>query len=247
MDSVVSADGTELGYRVRGDGPPVVLVHGTSGSKAHMGRLARALADDFRVVTYDRRGRGDSGDADEYDFQRELEDLRAVVDAVDGDPVVFGHSFGGLIALSAAPDLDADRLVLSEPAVLVDDYHETLSDRIRERIAAGDREGAVEAFFETVGTIGAVSQQVVDRAATIVETIAREIEVVESSDVDDPQTGLPTLLVIGEHGPDHLKRAVDYLEAELEDAERVEIPNTGHMAVITDPERVAAVIREFAD
>jgi pimeloyl-ACP methyl ester carboxylesterase len=131
--------------------------------------------------------------------------------------------------------------------VLVDDHHETLSDRIREHVAAGDREGGVEAFFETVGTIDTVGQPVVKRAATIVETIAREIEVVESYDVDDPETGLPTLLVLGEQGPDHLRRAVDFLDAELEDAEREEIPDTGHMAVITDPERVAAVISEFAD
>ncbi|MFB6270001.1 MAG: alpha/beta fold hydrolase, partial [Halobacterium sp.] len=230
MDAVVSADGTELDCDARGDGPPVVLVHGTSATKAHFQRLADALADDFRVVTYDRRGRGDSGDADDYDFQREVDDLRAVVAAVDGDPVVFGHSFGGLVALEAAAGgLDASRLVLYEPSVLVDDYHTDLAARIRDRVDAGDRVGGVEAFFETVGTLDQVARPVVEQAADIVETIAREIDVVESYDLDAPRTGVPTLLVAGEHGPDHLRRAIDELEHHLEHVERTEVADAGHV------------------
>jgi pimeloyl-ACP methyl ester carboxylesterase len=246
MDAVVSADGTELDCEARGDGPPVVLVHGTSGTKAHFQRLADALVDDFRVVTYDRRGRGDSGDAESYEFKREVEDLRVVVDAVDGTPLVFGHSFGGLIALGAAPDLDASGLVLYEPSVLVDDYHTELAERVRERIEAGDRTGGVEAFFETVGTMENVGQPVVDRAAKIVETIAREVAVVERYDLEDPETGVPTLLVEGAEGPLHLKRSLDVLEAELADVERVVLPDVGHVGFITDAEVVADAVREFA-
>ena len=51
------------------------------------------LADGFALVVPDRRGRGNSGDADEYSLNREVPDLRAVLDDPDGDPTVFGHSF----------------------------------------------------------------------------------------------------------------------------------------------------------
>jgi pimeloyl-ACP methyl ester carboxylesterase len=130
--------------------------------------------------------------------------------------------------------------------VLVDDYHTELAERVRERIEAGDRTGGVEAFFETVGTMENVGQPVVDRAAKIVETIAREVAVVERYDLEDPETGVPTLLVEGAEGPLHLKRSLDVLEAELADVERVVLPDVGHVGFITDAEVVADAVREFA-
>jgi pimeloyl-ACP methyl ester carboxylesterase len=79
---VTSADGTTIGYRRIGAGPAVVLVHGALMSAYRFDRLAAALADAFTVVVPDRRGRGASGPHGEvYGMAREVEDLRAVLDA----------------------------------------------------------------------------------------------------------------------------------------------------------------------
>ncbi|HYU85950.1 MAG TPA: alpha/beta fold hydrolase [Kribbellaceae bacterium] len=65
--------------------------------------LAKLLEDRFTVVTYDRRGKGDSGDTAPYAVEREIEDLAAVIAAVDGGPAnVFGFSSGAVLALKAA-------------------------------------------------------------------------------------------------------------------------------------------------
>jgi len=82
---MTSADGTEIAYEIHGTGQPLVLFHGSTADRDHWGPLVRHLTDAFRLVAADRRGRGDSGDAAEYSLDREVADLRALVDAVDGD------------------------------------------------------------------------------------------------------------------------------------------------------------------
>ncbi len=66
LASVTSADGTRIGYDSVGDGPPVILVAGATQHRAvdqTTPELARLLADGgHRVINYDRRGRGESGD-----------------------------------------------------------------------------------------------------------------------------------------------------------------------------------------
>src|SRR5262249_58976517 len=86
MKTVTSKDGTTIAYDQTGTGPPLVLVDGALNSRAFglNGPLAAILADRFTVVTYDRRGRGDSGDTPPYAVRREIEDLAAVIDATGG-------------------------------------------------------------------------------------------------------------------------------------------------------------------
>src|SRR3954447_14877381 len=56
----VTANGTELYYETRGDGPPVLLIMGATGDGGHFDALADLLADEFTVISYDRRGNGRS-------------------------------------------------------------------------------------------------------------------------------------------------------------------------------------------
>ncbi len=64
--------------------------------------FTEALRDAYTVVTYDRRGRGESGDSSTYRPELEIDDLRAVVDAVGGTPYVLGFSSGAGLAYRAA-------------------------------------------------------------------------------------------------------------------------------------------------
>ena len=100
MKTVTSKDGTTIVYDQTGDGPPLILVDGALNSRGFglNGPLAAVLADRFTVVTYDRRGRGDSGDTLPYAAQREIEDLEAVIDASGGPAYVYGISSGAALA-----------------------------------------------------------------------------------------------------------------------------------------------------
>ena len=92
---------------VAGEGPPVVLVHGTMDRSSSFGRVRRALGD-LSVARYDRRGYARSvGLGPPTSFDEQVADLLDVVDwlAPDGPaPVVFGHSYGGTVALAAAAE-----------------------------------------------------------------------------------------------------------------------------------------------
>src|SRR6478609_7251824 len=84
MDKTLSRDGTSIAYRRHGDGPPVILVGGALSTAADEGPLAALLAPRFTVLTYDRRGRGASGDGGPWSPRREIEDLAAVAAAAGG-------------------------------------------------------------------------------------------------------------------------------------------------------------------
>jgi len=104
MSEVLSRDGTTIAFEQVGEGPPVILVDGALCYRA-VGPslpLATALAGDFRVLAYDRRGRGDSGDRAPYTVEREVEDLAALIDHAGGPACVCGFSSGGALALEAA-------------------------------------------------------------------------------------------------------------------------------------------------
>ena len=117
--SVVSADGTLIGYRRCGRGPSVVLLHGGVNASQHMTRLGRALADAYTVYLPDRRGRGMSGPyGADYAIAREDEDLAAMVEHT-GAECVFGPANGGLFALHGAIGLGQVRRVAAyEPLLL---------------------------------------------------------------------------------------------------------------------------------
>jgi pimeloyl-ACP methyl ester carboxylesterase len=95
----------------------LVLVAPATATSAAMTGLAAALAHDFTVFAYDRRGRGDSGDTQPYAVEREVEDLAAVIDAAGGPAFVFGHSSGAVLALEAARLLPGKikKLAMYEP------------------------------------------------------------------------------------------------------------------------------------
>jgi pimeloyl-ACP methyl ester carboxylesterase len=108
MNTVSSADGTKIAYDRQGAGPALIVVDGAlcarrSGSKPE---LVGLLASRFTVYSYDRRGRGDSGDTQPYAVDREIEDIEALIDEAGGTAYLYGHSSGAALALDAADKLD---------------------------------------------------------------------------------------------------------------------------------------------
>jgi pimeloyl-ACP methyl ester carboxylesterase len=140
VGSVSSRDGTSVGYLRLGQGPAVVLLHGSMESASSHIRLALALADAFTVYLPDRRGRGMSGPYPSgYGIRTELEDLQAVL-AESGAELVFGVSAGGLVALEAARTVPALRKVaLYEPALLMNaGRHTQWISRFDQEMAQGN-------------------------------------------------------------------------------------------------------------
>jgi pimeloyl-ACP methyl ester carboxylesterase len=102
MRTTTSADGTPISVETFGQGPPVVLVGGATNRREDAAPLAQLLAGDgFTGVTYDRRGRGESGDTRPFHVDREVDDLAAVIEAVGAPAGVHTNSSGGAVAYRA--------------------------------------------------------------------------------------------------------------------------------------------------
>ena len=130
MENVTSADGTSIAYSRSGRGPALVLVVGAFCDRETTSALSPLLGSSFTVFEYDRRGRGASTDTPPYAVGREVEDLRAVIEAAGGSAFAYGHSSGAILVLEAitsgAPISEA---AVYEPPYTVDRNGDGASDR----------------------------------------------------------------------------------------------------------------------
>jgi len=162
VGKVFSKDGTAIAFDRIGYGPPVILIDGALCYRGmgQSGQLAELLAPHFTVFTYDRRGRGASGDTAPYAVEREVEDIAALLGEAGGSAFVWGTSSGAVLAMEAANRLSGiKKLALYEPPFIVDDTRPTTEDgwdRISGAVAADRRSDAVKLFLKLVGVPGFV-------------------------------------------------------------------------------------------
>lgn len=249
MSSVTSADGTQISYEQHGDGKPLILIHGGGVTRHIWNGIRPILADDYSLVTPNRRGRGDSDDANDYNLAREVADIRAVVDTVDGEPILFGHSFGALLALEAAQETSIDRLILYEPALLTGKHRDgaDLAGEMEKLLEASEQRRAVKLYFqEAAGAENIEHWPIWPDCVALAETIIRENRAVEQYRLDaDINISAPTLLLMGEEGPEHLRDGVQALHDTLADSRLVELNGVGHGGVSSAPDQVASEVQSF--
>jgi pimeloyl-ACP methyl ester carboxylesterase len=157
VGKVFSKDGTAIAFDRIGNGPPVILVDGALCYRdlGQSGQLAKLLAPYFTVFTYDRRGRGGSGDTAPYAVECEVEDIAALLHEAGGAAFLWGMSSGAVLALEAANRLRGiKKLALYEAPFIVDDSRSTTEGdwaRIAEAVAANRPSEAVKLFLKSVG------------------------------------------------------------------------------------------------
>ncbi len=93
----------DLHFRETGAGRPLVILHGVFGSSDNWMTIAKALADEFRVIVVDQRNHGQSPHSDEFDYELLTQDLAEFISAQAlQSPIVLGHSMGGKVAMNFA-------------------------------------------------------------------------------------------------------------------------------------------------
>ena len=245
-------------------GPPLLLVHGTTADHTTFRVIGPMLAADRTVYAIDRRGRGASGDTAPYAIEREFEDVAATAEALTagrGGPIdVVGHSYGGRAALGAARLTGSIRRVVSyegAPTPRGASYHPAgIEDRLRERLAAGDRDGALAAFMtEVVGMSGAElaeyrADPVWPSRAAAAGTILRELEAETVPAASLDRLGAvrqPVLQVLGGASLPVFREATFALDERLADGRVVVIDGARHAAHHTHPDRFVEAVRRFLD
>lgn len=102
LSTVTSADGTAIAYRKTGSGPAVIVISNVAEDHTGVVGVAEALFKDFTVISFDRRGRGASGDPQPYDPAREIEDIAALIEVAGGSAALTSGSGGCGLTLDAA-------------------------------------------------------------------------------------------------------------------------------------------------
>ncbi len=262
MQKVTSKDGTDIAYDKIGSGPTLILVDGAFGSRSFgpNGALAKLLAPQFSVITYDRRGRGDSGDTPPYAVEREIEDIDAIIQASGGSAYLYGISSGAGLALEAAnAGLAVQKLALYEAPFIVDDSRAPLPhdyiDKMWEYTRA-DQRGKIVNLFMTKGVglpaIFVLMMRLMPawgQMKSVAHTVIYDSLVVEGHQRGKPLPEsdfagitMPTLVVAGGKSPDWMRNGMQALADVIPNAKHHTLPGQTH---IVKAEALAPVLTDF--
>jgi pimeloyl-ACP methyl ester carboxylesterase len=257
METTISRDGTRIAYRRSGEGPPLVLVHGTAANHGRWSPVLPALEERFTVYAMDRRGRGGSGDGHGYAIEREFEDVVAVIDSI-GEPVnLLGHSYGALLAIEAALlTRNIRKLVLYDPGIEAGEeiYPREVIERLEALLRAEDRD---EVVVTTMREVAGLPPETVEHLRTLpvwqtrvaaAHTIPRELRAVKAYRFDLERfrdLEVPTLLLSGGASPAALRKAAETVDGALPDSRIVVMPGQGHAAMDTGTDLFTAEVLHF--
>jgi pimeloyl-ACP methyl ester carboxylesterase/ketosteroid isomerase-like protein len=257
LEYVEASDGTAIACHVAGNGPPLVLVHGTSADHTRWAPILSALGARFTTYAMDRRGRGTSADGGQYSIDHEFDDVAAVIDAIGGDVNVVGHSYGAVCSLEAAMRTPrVRRLVLYEPPlpVGIEIYPPGLVERLDQLLDAGDREGVVSTFLREVVRMPPSELDTLrrdpswDARVAAAHTIPRELRCTNTYQPDFGRfatLGVPTLLLVGGDSPPFLVEPTRRLHESIPGSRLAVMPGQQHVAMNTAPQLFLEHVLDF--
>ena len=213
------------------------------------------------MYTYDRRGRGESGNTTPYAVEREVEDLEAVISAAGGKAFVYGVSSGAALALEAADrGLPIARLALYEAPFIVDSSRAPIPpdflDRVNAAIDRGRRGEAVTLFMKLVGVPGIFTilmrlTPAWSKLTAVAHTLPYDITLVKNHEEGKPlprgqwaRATSPTLVMDGGKSPAWMRNAMRSLAEVLPYATYRTLPGQTHM--INAKAHLPALVEFFA-
>jgi non-heme chloroperoxidase len=266
--------GTRIAYSIRGDGAPVVFVHGALGDLRTWEAQTEALAFGYRGVSYSRRYHFPDewdGSSEEYEVELHAADLAALLTALDeahglGPVHLVGHSYGGTVALRLALEHPSRvrSLVLAEPsafgvlrhaagAALLDRQQAEFKEAAR-LLDAGQEEAAVREYVRIVMGADAypflpeIDQVRLRENARTLGPMLRTYHTARSIAPEEArEVRVPALLVAGSHSPPLYRRIAEELRTLLPRAEMFTLQDASHGLHMEQPEAFNAALTRFLD
>ena len=256
----LAVNGAELYHEVRGDGPPLLLIMGMTGDAGHFEGFADLLADEFTVVTYDRRGNGRSPRPSGWTStspEEQADDAAALLDSLGLAPAaVYGSSSGGTFALCLLirhPETVRGAVLHEAPFVsLFDDpgARAEVTALVQEGMEAGGPPAVLERLWRYVagdagwerlepglrGRMQASADTLLDVELGSYESFLPDEETLAS-------VAAPVLVLVSEQGPAVYGQAAGRM-AERLGVEVTCTPGT-HTAYHDRPHELAETIRQF--
>ena len=254
---VTTSDGVRIAWDSAGVGPDVVLVHGLTDDRSTWGAVADRLAQDHRIIRLDLRGHGESGDSDDYGALSMASDVAAVMAAASvAQPVLIGHSLGGMVATAVAAQLPVRAVLNVDQPLRLSDFKAGLA-MVESLLLGTDEEFSqgLAAIFDSMRSPGLTAevQEMLDghRARArrdVVLGVWTMIFAATAAELDEvvesllPAIGCPYLTLLGaDPGSDY----IDWSASLLPDS-RVEVwPGEGHYLHLADVDRFVAVARSM--
>lgn len=269
----VEANGVDLHYERRGEGPPVVFLHGAGLDHRLWPELADPLTDAYEVVVLDMRLHGRSGGDPDADpsFDDFVDDLHALVGELDLDrPVVVGHSLGGMVALAYADRYDdhAGIVTIGSETPDTPSVRAWVYDAVVFPVHYGLRDtlgqGAADRFMFAVNwlarddaglsDIDEFERITTDHHADYPEPTPAERDAIEATfddygdrDVDYSSIRVPVLALYGERELAVMADHAEHLADRVPDGRALGVPGAAHLSPVDDPSFVMDAIRDFLD
>lgn len=267
MSKFKTSDSVEICYQVKGEGDPIVLIHGWSQSKEAFAAQVEELSKDFKVVSYDLRGHGESERTEKgLTLDRLAKDLKELIQHLEIDQVLLaGWSMGASTIFNYTKDYGMENLagiVLFDmtPKLLNDDewklglWHGeyTLEKALEDMTTiADDFADFGEPFFKRAAPY--MDQEMIDMA--MVENLKNTPHVMNAfwlamavNDYRDilSKMTVPTVIAYGEKSTLYSKDTADYLNKKIPNSRLEEFPDCTHLLVMENPEKATQVISELA-
>ncbi|MEV4684628.1 alpha/beta fold hydrolase [Streptomyces kurssanovii] len=255
----ITVNGADIYYELRGTGPPVMFIAGASGDAGHFEHVAELLADEFTVLTYDRRGNSRSLRPDGWEttsVAEQTDDAAGLLSELGLAPAtVYGNSYGAIFALDLMlrhPGV-VRSAVLHEPPMIsvLDDpaaAQTSVAAAIQEGMAQGGPPAAVDRFFRFVvgdATWDRLPTGLRDRMTSNGETlVGLELGTFESYRPDDSALAgvtAPGHVLVGENSPGSFHEIAVWL-AERTGFEVVRTPGS-HTPQFDRPDDLVRTIR----
>lgn len=270
----VETNGVETYYETRGSGPPVIYLHGAGGDHRVWAEVTEPLTEDYEVITPDMRLHGKTGGDPEASITTGtyVEDLHALIDALDLDPsVIIGLSMGGMVAqryVDAYPD-DV-RAIVTLGAMTTDPQSRSewfmwrviypIHDWLIDNLGASSAHRFMKGFLWLRGDDTELSDM---EERERIETEHREnypdqteaqsaatrdaLEDFDDRSIDYGAIHVPYLYLYGEKELDTLTGHADFVAETVPQVRVREIPDASHHSHVDNPEFVIDTIEGFLD
>ncbi len=247
----VKVNGIMLYYESVGEGYPLIFTHGFSATHA-MWKAQEPLSRQYRLITYDARGHGDSdspSSSDEYSADISVEDLFQLMNALEIEKAVIGGlSMGGYISLRfylKYPELVSALIIMDTGPGYRNPTRMAEWNQSREELAEQlEREG-INVLAAQANTQGrreiSLKQNPIGLAHMSRKVVAQHDSwVIENLD----KIEVPSLILVGENDTSFLQ-AAQYMEKNIAGAQLIVVPNAGHSANIDNTEFFNDAILNF--
>lgn len=240
-----------------GEGPPLVLVPGMAGGYELFGPIAKILASDFHVITYQLRGEGNCFALRRpFDRQDLVADLAEFLDVLCLErPSVMGVSFGGVLALEFAaryPRRLKDLIVQGVGSRFQRGLFEQVASTVLNRFPLPADNAFVNQFFNLLFGGARKKDALVDFVTrqiwqTDQSVMAHRLHLLEGFDMGSRLSRIqaPTLLLAGEKDVLVTPRILQELAEGIKGARLERLSRCGHLAFVTNPVLVAEKVRDF--